>query len=122
MIQTNRPTHITAILETYGSGDSTEIYADLKAYIADLEGKRLDRPPQITTILRTIGSQYPAEMEIALETYMFDLEAKQQPKPQSETQLPEISSRRSPGWAHQRRIQLEKRRRERLASKRNNHK
>jgi hypothetical protein len=121
MTHKDRPAEITAILETYGSGDNAEIYADLKTYITDLEGKRVDRPPRITTILRTIASQYPAEMKTVLEKYLLDLEVKQQPELQSEAQTPAIGSKRSPAWSHQRRIQLEKRRRELVARKRNNY-
>ena len=121
MTQMNRPQHITEILAKISSAANSENHVVLETYMADLEANQHHRPAHIRTILQMIAPQYPVELGIALETYIANLEAKQLVALSVEAQTPEISAKSLPGWSHQRRIELEKRRRELIARKRNNY-
>ena len=120
MTHIDRPTQITTILKTIGSGADAEIRAELETYITDLEAKQPDRPTRIAAILRTIGSGYTADIAISLEAYISDLEARQQavlPGADHTSWDPD----NSPAWSHQRSVEREQHRRERAVKKINNY-
>jgi hypothetical protein len=117
----DRPTQITTILKTIGSGAAGEIRTELEKYIADLEAKQPDRPGRITTILKDIGTRYPADTGISLEAYISDLEAKQQAVLPGNNHTPSWDPDNPPVWSHQRSMQREQHRQERALKKLNNY-
>jgi hypothetical protein len=116
----DRPTQITTILKTIGSGDDAAIRAELETYIAALEAKQADRPAHITAILKTLESQYPADMSIILEAYLYKLEIGQQLVLLWDSITP-AKDTKSPVWSNEQSVQREQHRRERALKKQNNY-
>ena len=115
MAQDKRPTQISTILTTLGSGDDAEYSTELEAYITELEAKQPIRPTRIAVILDSIGSQYSAEMGTVLEAYITDLEAKQQVVSNEDDKTLAYDPENPPVWSYQRAKQRKQHRRERAA-------
>jgi hypothetical protein len=117
----DRPTQITTILKTIGSGDDAEIRVELETYVAELESRQPDRPGRIKAILKTIGSQYSADVAATLEVYISDLEARQMAVLPDDDYAPSQNPDNPPYWSHVYMVERENRRRERALRKQNNY-
>ena len=120
MTQDKRPTQVSTILTTLGSGDDP-YSVELETYIAELETKQPVRPSRITAILTSIGLQYSADIETALEAYITDLEAKQQLVSNGAEKASPYDPENPPVWSYERAKRREQHRRERAKRKRNNY-
>ena len=76
--------------------------------------KQINRPAQITAILKKMDSDYSTEAETFLETYISSLEAKEQLGPSGKAPQVQWDLDNPPLWSHERAMQRQQHRRERV--------
>lgn len=116
MKSSNRPTPVTAVLNTLSTDAHSET-AELESYITNLEALQQDRPSRINDILSMIGSQYSVDVQAILEAYISILEGKPSAAPLSDKSTASSELNNLPVWSHQRTIERERHHKEHALAK-----
>lgn len=112
----NRPTPITAVLNTI-SADAQSETTELESYITNLEALQQDRPSRISEILSMIGSKYSVDVQAILEAYISNLEGKQHAVESSKAHTAAVDVNNLPVWSHQRTLERERHHKEHALAK-----